>query len=122
MAHRRLGILVRGSPRRGSGWYGRLGSSVLLGDFLRVVGSRTSVEVDQWLNGDLCLDVAFLLCLLQLLNLGVVGGNVGVVVLGVVKLHDLAGDGRLKRTIVVLFLIISTSSLYHIHVLFVPLT
>lgn len=59
------------------------------------------MKVDQWLNRDLRLDIALLLSLLQLLNLGVIGGNVGVVVLGVVELHDLAGDGRLERAIVV---------------------
>ena len=61
----------------------------------------TAVEVDQRLLGDLCLDVALVLGLLQLLDGGVVGGHVGVVVLGVVELHDLAADGGLKRAIVV---------------------
>lgn len=51
---------------------------------------HTSVEVDQRLNGNLCLDIALVLRLLQLLNLGVVGCHVGVVVLGVVEFHDLA--------------------------------
>ena len=59
------------------------------------------MEVDQWLNSNLCLDIALVLRLLQLLDLCVVGGHVGVVVLGVVELHDLAADGGLKRAIVV---------------------
>ena len=32
---------------------------------------------------------------------GVVAVDVGLVVLGVVKLHDLAGDGGLERTVVI---------------------
>jgi hypothetical protein len=59
------------------------------------------VEVDERLLCDLSLDIALVLGLLQLLDGGVVGGHVGVVVLGVVKLHDLAADGRLKGAVVV---------------------
>ena len=59
------------------------------------------MEVDQWLNSNLCLDIALVLRLLQLLDLSVVGGDVGVVVLRVMQLHDLAGDGWLERAIVV---------------------
>jgi hypothetical protein len=40
--------------------------------------------------------------LLELLNSGVVAVDVGVVVVLVVELHDLAGDRRLKGAIVVL--------------------
>lgn len=72
--------------------------------------TRTSVEVDQWLNGNLCLNIALLLCLLQLLNLRVVGCHVGVVVLGVVQLHDLARDGWLECAIVVCYNISSAPS------------
>ena len=61
----------------------------------------TTVEVDEWLLCDLSLDIALVLSLLQLLDGGVVGGNVGVVVLGVVQLHDLAADGGLKGAVVV---------------------
>jgi hypothetical protein len=39
--------------------------------------------------------------LLELLDGGVVGGDIGVVVLGVVELHDLAADGGLERAVVV---------------------
>lgn len=59
------------------------------------------MEVDQRLLGDLGLDVALVLGLLKLLDGGVVGGDVGVVVLGVVELHDLAADGGLERAVVV---------------------
>lgn len=52
--------------------------------------SLTSVEVDEGLDGDLGLDVAFLLGFLEFFELGVVGGYVGVVVFGVVEFHDLA--------------------------------
>lgn len=61
----------------------------------------TTVEVDERLLCDLSLDVALVLGLLQLLDGGIVGGNVGVVVLGVVELHDLAADGGLKGAVVV---------------------
>jgi len=61
----------------------------------------TTVEVDEWLLCDLSLDIALVLSLLQLLDGGVVGGHVGVVVLGVVQLHDLAADGGLKGAVVV---------------------
>jgi hypothetical protein len=61
----------------------------------------TTVEVDERLLGDLGLDVTLVLGLLELLDGGVVGGDVGVVVLGVVQLHDLAADGGLERAVVV---------------------
>lgn len=59
------------------------------------------MEVDEWLLGDLGLDVTLVLGLLELLDGGVVGGDIGVVVLGVVQLHDLAADGGLERAVVV---------------------
>ena len=59
------------------------------------------MEVDQRLLCDLSLDVTLVLSLLQLLDGSVVGGDVGVVVLGVVELHDLAADGGLKGAVVV---------------------
>ena len=68
-------------------------------DLLR--SALTTVEVDERLLCDLSLDVTLVLGLLQLLDSGVVGGDVGVVVLGVVELHDLAADGGLERAVVV---------------------
>ena len=68
-------------------------------DLLR--SALTTVEVDERLLCDLSLDVTLVLGLLQLLDGGVVGGDVGVVVLGVVELHDLAADGGLKGAVVV---------------------
>jgi hypothetical protein len=59
------------------------------------------MEVDERLLCDLSLDIALVLGLLQLLDGGVVGCDVGVVVLGVVKLHDLAADGGFKGAVVV---------------------
>lgn len=59
------------------------------------------MEVDERLLGDLSLDVTLVLGFLKLLDGGVVGGDIGVVVLGVVQLHDLAADGGLKRAVVV---------------------
>jgi hypothetical protein len=61
----------------------------------------TAVEVDQGLGSDLGLDVVACASLLHLLRSCVERGHVGVVVLGVVELHDLAADGRLEGTIVV---------------------
>jgi hypothetical protein len=61
----------------------------------------TTVEVDERLLCDLSLDITLVLSLLQLLDGGVVGGDVGVVVLGVVQLHDLAADGGLEGAVVV---------------------
>lgn len=61
----------------------------------------TSVEVDQGLRSDHGGDVALGGRLGHLLFGGVVRVDVGVVVLGVVELHDLAADGRLERAIVV---------------------
>jgi hypothetical protein len=59
------------------------------------------VEVDKGLLGDLGLDVAFVLGFLKLLDGGIVRGDVGVVVLGVVELHDLAADGGLEGAVVI---------------------
>jgi hypothetical protein len=47
------------------------------------------------------LDVAFVLGFLKLLDGGIVRGDVGVVVLGVVELHDLAADGGLEGAVVI---------------------
>ena len=65
------------------------------------VSLLTTVEVGERLLGDLSLDVTLVLGLLELLDGGVVGGDIGVVVLGVVQLHDLAADGGLERAVVV---------------------
>ena len=59
------------------------------------------MEVDERLLSDLSLDVTLVLGLLELFDGGVVGGDIGVVVLGVVQLHDLAADGGLECAIVV---------------------
>ena len=61
------------------------------------------MEVDSGLESDLSGDVALSLGLLQLLKGVVVAGHIGVVVVLVVKLHDLAGNGGLQGAIVVLF-------------------
>lgn len=72
------------------------------------------MEVDQRLLGNLRLDVALLLGLLQLLDGGVVAGHVGVVVLGVVELHNLAADGGLEGAIVVCNASLSAKALCHL--------
>jgi len=60
-----------------------------------------AVEVDEGLEGDLLLDVLFLLCFGHLLAEVVEGGYVGVVVVFVVELHDFAGDGGFEGAVVV---------------------
>ena len=59
------------------------------------------MEVDHWLNGNLGLDIALALGRFHFLNLSVVGCHVGVMMLGVVQLHDLARNCWLKSSIVV---------------------
>lgn len=76
----------------------------------------TTVEVDERLLGDLGLDVTLVLGFLELLDGGVVGGDIGVVVLGVVELHDLTADGGLERAVVICVLK-SALALLHVHVL-----
>ena len=66
-----------------------------------VVDVAAAVEVDQGLQSDLGLDVVLGLCLGDLLAEVVVRCHVGVVVVLVVELHDLATDGGLKSAIVV---------------------
>lgn len=78
---------------------GALGSQVL--PEKGVVQVTTAVEVDRRLQGNLGGDVTLGLSLLELLNGVVVVGDIGVVVVLVVDLHDLAGDGGLKGAIVV---------------------
>jgi hypothetical protein len=70
----------------------------------RVVGATaelTSVKVDERQQLNLRLDVALAVRLCNLLAESVVRVDVGLVVHVVVELHDLAGDGRLERAIVV---------------------
>lgn len=66
-----------------------------------VVQVSTTVKVDSGLEGDLGRDVTLGLGLLELLNGVVVVGDIGVVVVLVVQLHDLSGDGGLESTVVV---------------------
>ena len=66
-----------------------------------VVQVTTAVEVDGGLEGDLCRDVTLVLSLLELLNGVVVVGDIGVVVVLVVHLHDLTGDRGLQSAVVV---------------------
>lgn len=59
------------------------------------------MEVDQRLLSNLSSNITLGLYLLHLLFGSIVGVDVGVVVLGVVELHDRARDGRLEGAIVV---------------------
>ena len=87
----------------GAGWLttttGRLWCQVLPEE--GVVDVATTVEVDQWLQSNLGLDITLLCGLLELLGGSVEAGDIGVVVLGMVKLHDLAGNGWLESAIVI---------------------
>jgi hypothetical protein len=67
----------------------------------RVVNMTTAVEVDQRSLGSSGLVVVLVLSLGEGVGSVVEAGDVGLVVLGVVKLHDLTGDVRLKSAIVV---------------------
>lgn len=62
---------------------------------------RTSMKVDQRLSRNLGLNVASVLRLGHLFRRCIQRGDVGVVVLGVVKLHDLAANGWLEFAIAV---------------------
>ena len=101
------GAVVRvDSLGQGPRWWlaaaGVLGRQVLPEEGMVYVAA--AVEVDEGLSCDLCLDVAFLNCLGHLLGLCVERCYVGVVMLAVVELHDLAADGRLERAVVVCIL------------------
>lgn len=66
-----------------------------------MVDVSTPVEVDQWLQSNLCGDILLVLGGLELLGCGVEAVDVGLVMVLVVELHDLAGDGWFQRTVVV---------------------
>jgi len=66
-----------------------------------VVDVPATVEVDERLCGDLGLDIVVVDGFLHLLVRGVVAGYVGVVVFGVVELHDFARDGGFESAVVV---------------------
>jgi len=66
-----------------------------------MVDVSTAVEVDEWLQGNLRSDVFLGLRSLQLFAGGVEAVDVGLVVVLVVQLHDLARDGGLEGAIVV---------------------
>lgn len=78
---------------------GALGRQVLPEE--GVVDVPAAVEVDGGFQGDLGRHVVLGLRLVQLLERGVVVGHVGVVVVLVVQLHDLARDGGLEGAVVV---------------------
>ena len=59
------------------------------------------MKVDQWLLCNLCRNISLRLYILHLLHRSVVGVHVSAVMLVVVELHDLAGDGWLECAIVV---------------------
>lgn len=67
----------------------------------RVVQVSTTVEVDQRLQRNLRGNVVLRLRCLELFDGGVVAVHVGLVVVLVVQLHDLAGDGGLESAIVI---------------------
>lgn len=92
---------LRQSTRWGLTTTSALGSQVLPEE--GVVQVATTVEVNCGLQSNLGGDITLVLSLLELLNSGVVAGDIGVVVVLVVQLHDLAVDGGLQGAIVVWF-------------------
>jgi hypothetical protein len=66
-----------------------------------VIDVTTPMEIDQRLQRNLSLDILILLSGGELLRCGVEAVDVGLVVVLVVELHDLTGDGRLERAIVI---------------------
>jgi hypothetical protein len=66
-----------------------------------VVDVAAPMEVDQGLQRNLGLYILLLLGSSKLLRCGVEAVDVGLVVVLVVELHDLAGDGRLERAVVI---------------------
>lgn len=66
-----------------------------------VVQVATTVEVEEGRKSGSLREVALGLGVADALEGGVEAGDVGLVVLGVVELHDLAGNVRLERAVVV---------------------
>lgn len=66
-----------------------------------MIDMSTTMEVNQWLKSNLGSDILLLLCGLDLLRCSIEAIDVCLVVVLVVQLHDLAGDGWLKRTVVI---------------------
>ena len=66
-----------------------------------VIDVSTTVEVDQWLQGNLGGNILLFLCRGDLFGGSVEAVDVGLVVVLVVKLHDLARDGRLQRPVII---------------------
>lgn len=67
----------------------------------RVVDVASTVEVKQWEQSVLCLDVLFLGGIGELFGKVVKGSYVGLMVVLVMKFHNLAADGGLERAIVI---------------------
>jgi len=88
-----------GSPKIENGLGGRLTQLVKLR--IHAGLARTSMKVYEGLQGNLSGDIAFALSLLKLVQCIIVGCHVCLVVLVVVQFHDLAGNGRLKRAVVI---------------------
>lgn len=61
----------------------------------------TTMEVDQWLKSDLCGDILLGLGRLELFGCCIEAVDICLVVVLVVELHNLAGDGGLKSAKVV---------------------
>ena len=94
--------LIDGGAQLPTRWLaaaGRLGGQVLPEE--GVVDVSAAVEVDERLQGDLRRRVGRGGGGGELLGEGVVGVYVGLVMLAVVELHDLTGDGGLESAIVI---------------------
>lgn len=67
-----------------------------------VIQVPTTVEIDEWLQSNLCSNIVVGLCSSELVSCIVVAVHIGLMMLAVVKLHDLTADGWLESAIVVL--------------------
>jgi hypothetical protein len=66
-----------------------------------MIDMSAAMEVDQWLQSNLCGDIFFVFCGCELLGGSIEAVDIGLVVVLVVKLHDLSGDGGLERTVII---------------------
>jgi hypothetical protein len=75
-----------------------------------VIEVSTAVEVDEWLQSNDGCNVLLGFGRGQLFRGGVVAVDIGLVVVLVVQLHDLAGNGRLECAVVIYIPLISKKS------------
>ena len=75
-----------------------------------MIDVSTAMEVDQRLQRNLCLDILFLLCSGQLFRCSVEAVDVSLMMVLVMELHDLAGNGGLESAVVIYQFIVSKNN------------